>query len=207
MEKKVPERNVNMSEDDVFYVYEKRINKCVKADCEGTVKYGLILKVDTGHDETINCFECNKCHMKYTPYPNFNRLKQKSLSRIYNVAKVAAWQEHTRKKVEIRESGAAKYGKNKKYEKNIVEPSNNGDQGCCSEEPFSKKPCDKKDNGKAKDAGKRPFKKNRKSYAAKPQTITVRKGNIIITRTVESAQRDETQMKRRLSGPKRNPNT
>ena len=41
MEKKAPEKKVHLREGDVFYVYDKRINKCVREDCEGIVKYGL----------------------------------------------------------------------------------------------------------------------------------------------------------------------
>lgn len=102
MEKKIPEKKVVMKESDVFYVYEKRINKCVKEGCEGVVKYGLIIKVGVNEEESINCFECNKCHMKYTPYPNYNRLVNKKLSTIYNAEEVAEWCERTQKKVENR---------------------------------------------------------------------------------------------------------
>ena len=45
MEKKAPERKVRLQEGDVFYVYDKRINRCIREDCEGIVKYGLTLKV------------------------------------------------------------------------------------------------------------------------------------------------------------------
>ena len=43
MEKKVPERKVTLKDDDIIYVYDKRINKCIREDCEGVVKYGLVL--------------------------------------------------------------------------------------------------------------------------------------------------------------------
>lgn len=102
MEKKIPERKVDMKESDLFYVYEKRINKCIKDGCEGIVKYGLNIKVKVNDEESINCFECNKCHMKYTPYPNYNRLSDKHLSAIYNQEQVDEWQEHTLKKVNSR---------------------------------------------------------------------------------------------------------
>lgn len=90
MEKKVPERKVSLREEDVFYVYDKRINKCIKEDCEGTVKYGLVLRVSMAGDETCNCFECNKCHMKYTPYPNYVRLTKTDMMTIYNKDEVDA---------------------------------------------------------------------------------------------------------------------
>lgn len=90
MEKKVPERKVSLQEGDIFYVYDKRINKCVKEDCNGTVKYGLILKVSMTKDESCNCFECNKCHMKYTPYPNYVRLTETKNLTIYNQPEVTA---------------------------------------------------------------------------------------------------------------------
>ena len=41
MEKKVPERKVTLKDDDIIYVYDKRINKCIREDCEGVVKYDL----------------------------------------------------------------------------------------------------------------------------------------------------------------------
>ena len=150
MEKKVPEKNVNMKEDDVFYVYEKRINKCVKEGCEGVVKYGLIMKVNTGHDETINCFECNKCHMKYTPYPNFNRLTDKHLSKIYNDAEVLEWQEHTQKKVELRKNAAAKLAGAK-----------------FGERRFTKKPFENRDENRS--YSRKPYRdgENQKPYAGK----------------------------------------
>lgn len=102
MEKKIPEKKVVMKNTDIFYVYEKRINKCIREDCEGVVKYGLIIKVELDDKETINCFECNKCHMKYTPYPNYNRLTNKELSNIYNADEVAEWCERTQRKVNNR---------------------------------------------------------------------------------------------------------
>lgn len=84
MEKKAPERKVRLREGDVFYVYEKRINKCIKEDCEGTVKYGLTLKVMMPNGETLNTYECNKCHMKYTAYANYVRLTEAGGLTIYN---------------------------------------------------------------------------------------------------------------------------
>ena len=32
MEKKVPERKVTLKDDDIIYVYDKRINKCIRED-------------------------------------------------------------------------------------------------------------------------------------------------------------------------------
>lgn len=90
MEKKVPERKVSLREEDIFYVYDKRINKCIKKDCEGTVKYGLVLRVSMTGEETCNCFECNRCHMKYTPYPNYVRLTKTDMMAIYNKEEVDA---------------------------------------------------------------------------------------------------------------------
>lgn len=90
MEKKVPERKVNLREEDVFYVYDKRINRCIKENCEGNVKYGLVLRVNVTEEETLNSFECNKCHMKYTPYPNYVRLTKTDMLHIYNKEEVDA---------------------------------------------------------------------------------------------------------------------
>ena len=64
MEKKTPERMVRLREGDVFYVYDKRINKCIRENCEGIVKYGLTLKVIMPNGEPLNTYECNKCHMR-----------------------------------------------------------------------------------------------------------------------------------------------
>lgn len=90
MEKKAPERNVHLREGDVFYVYDKRINKCVREGCEGTVKYGLTLQVNMENGDTLNTYECNKCHMKYTAYPNYVRLTETELLDIYNKEAVDA---------------------------------------------------------------------------------------------------------------------
>lgn len=84
MEKKAPERRVRLREGDVFYVYDKRINRCIKGDCEGIVKYGLTLKVMMPNGDTLNTYECNKCHMKYTAYPNYVRLTEAGRLAIYN---------------------------------------------------------------------------------------------------------------------------
>ena len=84
MEKKAPEKKVLLRECDVFYVYDKRINKCIKEGCEGIVKYGLTLKVNMPNGDTLNTYECNKCHMKYTAYPNYVRLTETGELSIYN---------------------------------------------------------------------------------------------------------------------------
>lgn len=84
MEKKAPERKVQLRDRDVFYVYDKRINKCVKEGCDGIVKYGLTLKVNMPNGDTLNTYECNKCHMKYTAYPNYVRLTETKWLTIYN---------------------------------------------------------------------------------------------------------------------------
>ncbi|GFI23957.1 hypothetical protein IMSAGC011_02747 [Lachnospiraceae bacterium] len=90
MEKKAPERKIRLREGDVFYVYDKRINRCIREDCEGTVKYGLILKVMMPNGDTLNTYECNKCHMKYTAYPNYVRLTEVDELRIFNKEEVEA---------------------------------------------------------------------------------------------------------------------
>lgn len=105
MEKKAPERKVRLREEDVFYVYDKRINRCIKENCEGTVKYGLILKVIMPNDETMNSYECNRCHMKYTPYPNYVRLSKPEEIEIYNKDEVAV---RDRKRAEDAAKEAAK---------------------------------------------------------------------------------------------------
>lgn len=117
MEKKVPERKVKLKEDDMIYVYDKRINKCIKEDCEGNVKYGLVLRVSVTDEETLNCFECNKCHMKYTPYPNYVRISKPELLHIYNQDMVTARDlkraEDARKQAarEQRKNGRKSYGR------------------------------------------------------------------------------------------------
>ncbi|MDE7478462.1 MAG: hypothetical protein K2M91_11020 [Lachnospiraceae bacterium] len=90
MEKKAPEKKVLLRECDVFYVYDKRINKCIKEGCEGIVKYGLTLKVNMPNGDTLNTYECNKCHMKYTAYPNYVRLTETKKLSIYNREEVEA---------------------------------------------------------------------------------------------------------------------
>ncbi len=90
MEKKAPERKVRLREGDVFYVYDKRINKCIREDCEGTVKYGLTLKVIMPNGDALNTYECNQCHMKYTAYPNYVSLTEAGGLCIYNHKEVKA---------------------------------------------------------------------------------------------------------------------
>ncbi len=90
MEKKAPEKKVHLREGDVFYVYDKRINKCVREDCEGIVKYGLTLQVNMQNCDTLNTYECIKCHMEYTAYPNYVRLTETKQLVIYNQEAVDA---------------------------------------------------------------------------------------------------------------------
>jgi uncharacterized C2H2 Zn-finger protein len=94
MENKTPVKKVLFRKEDVFYIYDKRINKCVKEDCQGkcqgTVKYGLNLQVHMPNGDTLNTFECNKCHMKYSAYPNYVRLNDARHIYIYNYAEVRA---------------------------------------------------------------------------------------------------------------------
>lgn len=90
MEKKAPERKVQLRDGDVFYVYDKRINKCIREDCAGIVKYGLTLRVNMPNGDTLNTYECNKCRMKYTAYPNYVRLRETRWLTIYNQDEVTA---------------------------------------------------------------------------------------------------------------------
>ena len=90
MEKKAPEKKVRLREGDVFYVYDKRINKCIREGCGGTVKYGLTLQVNMENGDKLNTYECNKCHMKYTAYPNYVRLTETKQLDIYNRDEVDA---------------------------------------------------------------------------------------------------------------------
>lgn len=115
MEKKVPERKVSLQEEDIFYVYDKRINKCVREGCEGTVKYGLVLRVRMAEEETCNCFACNKCHMKYTPYANYVRLTKADTLTIYNRDEVNA---RDRKRDEDARKQAAREKKRFHHQKN-----------------------------------------------------------------------------------------
>lgn len=101
MEKKAPEKKVRLRESDVFYVYDKKINKCVREDCEGTVKYGLTLNVNMPNGDALNTYECNRCHMKYTAYPNYVRLTETAGLVIYN-------QEEVRRRDNKRAADAAK---------------------------------------------------------------------------------------------------
>ena len=188
MEKKVPERKVSLREEDVFY--DKRINKCIKEDCEGTVKYGLVLRVSMVGEETCNCFECNKCHMKYTPYPNYVRLTKTDMMTIYNKDEVDA---RDRKRAEDALKQAAKdrrkqqgqgrkfiprrdkeqgsegrpYGR-KSFERRLYEKrpyDRDGFGKSYERKPYSKKPYDKKPYDK-ESYEKKPY--ERKSYDQKP---------------------------------------
>jgi hypothetical protein len=88
MENKAPVKKVLLRKEDEFYIYDKRINKCSKEDCDGTVKYGLNLQVQMPMGDTLNTYECNKCHMKYTAYPNYVRLKDSKHIHIFNYDEV-----------------------------------------------------------------------------------------------------------------------
>jgi hypothetical protein len=90
MDNKAPEKKVHLREEDVFYVYDKRINKCAKEGCEGKVKYGLNFKVNMPNGDTLSTYECNKCHMKYTAYPNYVRLSETDNMIIFNQEEVEA---------------------------------------------------------------------------------------------------------------------
>ena len=90
MEKKAHDKKVRLREGDVFYVYDKRINKCIREGCGGTVKYGLTLQVNMENGDKLNTYECNKCHMKYTAYPNYVRLTETKQLDIYNRDEVDA---------------------------------------------------------------------------------------------------------------------
>lgn len=173
MEKKVPERKVTLREEDVFYVYDKRINKCIKEDCEGTVKYGLVLKVSVSENESINCFECNKCHMKYTPYPNYVRLSNTDMMHFYNKEEIDA---RDKKRAEDAIKQAARDRK-KMSQRSYVERNQFGKR------PYEKKSYDKKPYGKRSYEGrpydqngyeKRPYGKQysdsygRRTYVSKP---------------------------------------
>ncbi len=163
MEKKVPERKVSLRDEDIFYVYDKRINRCVKEDCEGTVKYGLVLKVGVSEEETLNCFECNKCHMKYTPYPNYVRLTKTDMLTIYNQDEVTA---RDLKRAEDARKQALREKKNngrKNYERVGFKKS-------FERKPYEKKPFEKKPY-EHKPYERKPFEKKPyegKSYDRKP---------------------------------------
>lgn len=190
MEKKVPERKVSLREEDIFYVYDKRINKCIKEDCEGTVKYGLVLRVSMTGEETCNCFECNKCHMKYTPYPNYVRLTKTDMMTIYNKEEVDA---RDRKRAEDALKQAARE-KRKQQGQGRFAPRRDNERGSegrpyerksyatrsydkksYDRKPYEKKPYDRKTYVK-KPYEKKPFGNNsygngsyeRKSYDRKP---------------------------------------
>lgn len=158
MEKKVPERKVILRDEDVFYVYDKRINKCIKEDCEGTVKYGLVLRVNTYGEETCNSFECNKCHMKYTPYPNYVRLTKTDMLTIYNKEEVEA---RDRKRAEDAMKQAAR---DRKKQGRKFTPNRDGEQGADARpyagKRFERRPYEKKSYGKSYE--RTPY--ERKSY-------------------------------------------
>lgn len=180
MEKKVPERKVSLRENDLFYVYDKRINKCIKADCDGTVKYGLIYKVNVVDEENMNCFECNKCHMKYTPYPNYVRISKPELLTIMNQEEVtardnkraedAAKQAAKQAAAEKRKTGG-KFGDRKPYgdKKSYGEKRTFGDKKPYGDrKPYEKKPYENNSYGERKSYGdrnhyeKKPYDANRR---------------------------------------------
>ena len=164
MEKKVPERKVSLRDEDIFYVYDKRINKCIKEDCEGIVKYGLVLRVHMSEEETCNCFECNKCHMKYTPYPNYVRLSKTDMLTIYNKDEVDA---RDRKRAEDALKQAAR--DKRKQQGRRFTPKRDTDQGTegrpYERKPYAKKPYERK-SYENKPYEKKPYEK--KSYENKP---------------------------------------
>ncbi|MBE5876895.1 MAG: hypothetical protein E7290_08435 [Lachnospiraceae bacterium] len=195
MEKKVPERKVSLRENDLFYVYDKRINKCIKADCEGTVKYGLIYKVNVVDEENMNCFECNKCHMKYTPYPNYVRISKPELLTIMNQEEVTArdkkraedaLKQAARLKAEEKRKNAAKFGDKKPYDKKSY-----GDKKPYDKKPYGdRKPYDKKTSygeRRTYDANRayenRDARNGEKSFSTERKYVRNdgRKGNIVIT--------------------------
>lgn len=150
MEKKVPERKVSLREEDIFYVYDKRINKCIKEECEGTVKYGLVFRVNMSGEETCNCFECNKCHMKYTPYPNYVRLTKTDMMKIYNQEEVDA---RDRKRAEDALKQAARDRKKQQGQSRFAPRKNNEsksyqgrpyDNRSYNRKPYGNKPFDRK---------------------------------------------------------------
>lgn len=200
MEKKVPERKVSLRENDLFYVYDKRINKCIKADCEGTVKYGLIYKVNVDGEEHMNCFECNKCHMKYTPYPNYVRISKPELLTIMNQEQVtardqkraedAAKQAARLKAEEKRKNGGAKFGEKKSFgeKKPFGEKKFYGDRKPYGDRPYEKKPYEKRPfdaNGRFENRRfeNRDEQGSEKSFTTERKYVRNdgRKGNIVIT--------------------------
>ena len=166
MEKKVPERKVGLREEDIFYVYDKRINKCIKEDCEGTVKYGLVLRVNMSGEETCNCFECNKCHMKYTPYPNYVRLTKTDMMTIYNKEEVDA---RDRKRAEDALKQAARDRRRPQGQSRFASKGNNErsfegrsyERKSYEGRPYEKKSYDKKPYGN-RSYERKPY--ERKSY-------------------------------------------
>lgn len=167
MEKTTPEKKVLLREEDVFYVYDKRINKCVKEDCDGTVKYGLILKVNMPNGDTLNTFECNKCHMKYTAYPNYVRLTSSEELTIYNRDAVAARdkkraadaakQEARAKKKELAKQHAAKKNGSKTYGKKPYGKKAD-EKKPYEKKPYEKKPYEKKAYGQ-RSSDQKPYEK------------------------------------------------
>lgn len=169
MEKKVPERKVSLRDEDIFYVYDKRINKCIKEDCEGIVKYGLVLRVSMAEEETCNCFECNKCHMKYTPYPNYVRLTKTDMLTIYNKDEVDA---RDRKRAEDALKQAAR--DKRKQQGRRFTPKRDTDQGTegrlYERKPYARKSYERK-SYENKSYENKPYEKKayeKRTYENKP---------------------------------------
>lgn len=163
MEKKVPERKVSLQDEDIFYVYDKRINRCVKEDCEGTVKYGLVLKVGVSEEETLNCFGCNKCHMKYTPYPNYVRLTKTDMLTIYNKDEVTA--RDLKRAEDARKQALREKRNNGKKNNERVGFKKNFEKKPYEKKPFEKKPYEHK-SYERKSFEKKTYEK--KPYDRKP---------------------------------------
>jgi ornithine carbamoyltransferase len=112
MENTTPVKKVNFRDGDIYYIYDKRINKCANEECQGMVKYGLNLKVYMPNGDTLNTYECNKCHMKYTAYPNYVRLKESRHLIIFNRDEVKA---KDKKRWIDAKKQAKKQNRNKKF--------------------------------------------------------------------------------------------
>jgi hypothetical protein len=134
MENTTPVRKVNFRDGDIYYIYDKRINKCANEECQGMVKYGLNVKVHMPNGDTLNTYECNKCHMKYTAYPNYVRLKESRSLIIFNRDEVKA---KDKKRFVDAKKQAKKYNQthNKKkvtivggYRKRYITTHNNNDK-------------------------------------------------------------------------------
>jgi hypothetical protein len=117
IENKAPIKKVLPRKGDEYYVYDKRVNKCAKEGCEGIVKYGLNLQLQMPDGDTLNTYECNKCHMKYTAYANYVRLKDAKHLHIFNYEEIREKNKKRRLEAAKAERRARK-ADHKKYEKN-----------------------------------------------------------------------------------------